>query len=45
MDNLLAGTLFSLIRGVSMPGYCPATLPHPAVHLWRTFRFKPNAIP
>jgi hypothetical protein len=26
MDDLLAGTLFSLIDGVSMPGYCPALL-------------------
>jgi hypothetical protein len=27
MDFLLAGTLFSFIYGVSMPGDCPASLP------------------
>jgi len=44
MDNLLAGTLFSLIYGVSMPGNCPAPPATPAVRLWKTFRSKPNAI-
>jgi hypothetical protein len=33
MDFLLAGTLFSLIYGVSMPGYSPAPLRAPAVRL------------
>jgi len=28
-----------------MPGDCPAALPPPALHLWKTFRSKPNAIP
>src|ERR1700745_3211096 len=45
MDFLLAGNLFSLIYGVSMPGNCPAWLPPTAARLWKTFRSKPNAIP
>jgi len=45
MDDLLAGTLFLLIYGVSMPGYCPALLRPTAVRLWKTFRSKPNTIP
>src|SRR5580658_5392771 len=34
-----------LIDGVSLPGNCPASLPPPAAHLWKTFRSKPNTIP
>src|ERR1700745_3185631 len=45
MDFLLAGNLFSLIYGVSMPGNCPAWLPPTAARLWKTFRSKPNAFP
>jgi len=33
MDFLLAGTLFSFIEGVSMPGNCPASLPPAAARL------------
>src|SRR5215471_11145720 len=28
-----------------MPANCPALLPPPAVHLWKSFRSKTNAIP
>jgi hypothetical protein len=45
MDFLLAGTLSSLIDGVSMPGDCPASLHLLLFRLWKTFRSKSNAIP
>src|SRR5258708_1595200 len=45
MDDLLAGTLFSFMHGVSMPGNCPAWLRPSAARLWKTFRSKPNTIP
>src|ERR1700677_3233726 len=45
MDDLLAGTLFSLCMEFSMPRYCPALLRPSLVHLWKTFRSKPNTIP
>jgi len=45
MDFLLAGTLFSFMHGVSMPRHCPALLRPSSVHLWKTFRSKPNTIP
>src|SRR6202453_464197 len=45
MDDLLAGTLFSLCMEFSMPRYCPALLRPSSVHLWKTFRSKPNTIP
>jgi hypothetical protein len=31
--------------GNKLPGNCPASLPPPAAHLWKTFRSKLNAIP
>src|SRR6266851_8120429 len=34
-----------LIDGVSLPGNCPALLPRPVTHLWKTFRSKLNTIP
>jgi hypothetical protein len=45
MDILLAGTLFSSWMEFSLPGNCPASLPPTAARLWKTFRFKLNAIP
>ena len=45
MDNLLAGTLFSLFDGVFNAGSLSSAAAAPAVHLWKTFRSKPNAIP
>src|ERR1700691_2059409 len=45
MDDLLAGTLFSLCMEVSMPRYCTALLRPSSVHVTKTFRSKPNTIP
>jgi hypothetical protein len=45
MDNLLAGTLISLIRGVFNAGILSSVAAAPPVHRWKTFRSKPNAIP
>jgi len=42
MDDLLAGTLFSFMHGVSMPGNCPAWLRPSAARLWKTSRSKPK---
>src|ERR1700677_2553641 len=45
MDDLLAGTLFSLCMEFSMPRYCPALLRPSSAHLRKTFRSKTNTIP